>query len=130
MAEKVSAWSKWFLLLVEEKKVDTANLLAAQWDPVGGSGTFDTVRLSVDGQEPAEYVACSTPATETMRDGITTALGVLAWAEMYWTDNVLADDNAEWTGPDGWTHTGDLWSAWVSARADLGGLVVIQSGET
>ncbi len=123
-------WSKWFLLFVEEKKVSTANNLAAQWDPDDGSTTFGVVRLSGDGQEPVTHYGCSTPATETMRDGITQALGSLNWAEMYWTDEVYAEP-AVWQGPDGWTFEGpggDVYAAWLAALEDMG-LVRIQVAE-
>ena len=119
-------WTKWFLLFVEEKNVGTANLLAAQWDPDDGSTTFGSVKLSADGELPITYYATSTPATETMRDGITQALSVLSWASMYWTDNIQTE-TPHWIGPDGWAFDGDLWGAWVSSREAMGGLQVIQS---
>jgi len=119
----MTQWTKWFLLFVEEKKVGTANLLAAQWDPDDGSTTFGTVRLSPTGAEPITHYATSTPATETMRDGITTALGALSWAYMYWTDEVYHDeygDGAHWVGPDGWTFEGGIYEAWLAALEDMG----------
>ena len=56
-------WYGWFLIFVEEKKVGTANLMAAQWDPDDGSTTFGSVTLSPDGELPITHYATSTPAT-------------------------------------------------------------------
>ena len=120
----VTAWTKWFLIFVEEKKVGTANNLADAWDPDGGLTTFGSVRLSADGQEPVSHYATSTPSTENMRDGITTALSVIPWAAMYWTDNIYpAEGLVHWTGPDGWTFEGphgDVYPAWLAALEDMG----------
>ena len=120
----MTEWTKWFLVFVEEKKVDTANLLAGQWDPDDGSTTFGSVAISPDGELPITHYACSTPSTETMRDGITTALGVIPWAAMYWTDNIYPESGPViWQGPDGFSFEGphgDVYPAWLAALADMG----------
>lgn len=113
-------WTKWFLVFVEANKLNTANNLAAQWDPEEGSATFGTVQLSPTGEAPPTHYACSTAATDTMRDAITTALGALSWASLYWTEDVTLDNNAVWQGPDGWQHSGTLYSAWLAALAHMG----------
>ena len=118
-------WTKWFLIFVEENKVNTANILAANWDPDDGSTTFGTVKLSPDGELPITHYACSTPSTETMRDGITTALQNIAWSSMYWTDNIYPGEGETvyWTGPDGWTFEGphgDVYPAWLAALEHMG----------
>jgi hypothetical protein len=121
MAE--TAWSKWFLVFVEAKKRDTADLLALQWDPGAAAGSTFSVPLSPTGQEPATYYGASTAATATMRDGITTALSVLSWAALYWTDQVYAEPVAVWSGPDGWRFEGPpgyVYAAWLAALADMG----------
>ena len=104
---------------MQANKLNTANVLADAWDPDDGSTTFGPVKLSANGLEPVEWYACSTPATETMRDGITTALGALAWAKMYWADDVQADV-PHWEGPDGWEFDGGIYSAWLDALDDMG----------
>jgi hypothetical protein len=123
-----TAWSKWFFVFVEAGKLKVANSLADNWDPDGGGTTFGTVRLSPTGQEPATHYATSTPSTETMRDGITTALSNANWSSLYMTENILLGDEAQWTGPDGWTFTGDLYPAWLAALDDMG-LKIIQVPE-
>ena len=125
MAQAETQWTKWFLIFVEAKKVDTANNLADQWDPDGGITTFGPVKLSPDGELPITHYATSTPATETMRDGITQALSVLPWAEMYWTDNIYPGEGETvyWTGPDDWTFEGphgDVYPAWLAALEHMG----------
>lgn len=120
MGEKVTQWSKWFLLFVEEDKLNTANNLAVQWDPEGGAATFGAVQLSSTGAEPPTHYGCSTAATAAMRDGITQALSVLSWARMYWTDDVTRGEDTEWQGPDGWTFTGGVYAAWLAALYDMG----------
>lgn len=124
-------WNKWFLIFIEEDRLNTANNLAAQWDPDGGSTTFGSLQLSADGNEPVTHYACSSPATPTMRDGITTALQHASWAEMYWTDDIYpAVGSVQWQGFDGWAFSGphgDVYPAWLAALADMG-LSLIQSG--
>ena len=121
----MTEWNKWFLVFVEEKKVDTANLMAAQWDPDSmGDQTFSSVQLSPDGELPISHYATSTAATETMRDGITVALGVIPWAAMYWTDNIYPESGPViWQGPDDWEFEGphgDPYPAWLAAMEDMG----------
>ena len=118
-------WTKWFLIFVEENKVDTANTLADNWDPDGGATTFGTVKLSPDGQLPITHYATSTPSTPTMRDGITNALGSIAWSDMYYTENIYPGEGETvyWVGPDGWTFEGlhgDVYPVWLAALEDMG----------
>jgi hypothetical protein len=113
-------WHKWFILFVEANKLNAANNLAAQWDPApGGDLTFGDVALSPTGHEPATHYAASTPATPTMRDGITTALGALAWANLYATADVQANPPL-WTGPGGFDFAGNIYSAWIAACQHMG----------
>lgn len=124
MAKAITQWSKWFLLFVKADRLDVANLLAAQWDPDDGSPTFGSVKLSPDGNLPITHYGTSTPATESMRDGITAALGVTPWAAMYWTDDIYPDEGlVQWQGPDEWEFEGlhgDVYLAWMAALDDMG----------
>lgn len=122
-----TAWSKQFIIFIEAYRLAQANLLAAQWDPdSGGAETFGSLRLSPTGEEPATHYATVTPATETMRDGITTALAAQDYAKLYYTENVLADNEAEWSGPKQWEFVGGVYQAWLAALQDMG-LQVIQA---
>ena len=120
MADKATEWSKWFLIFVEAQRLNTANNLAAQWDPGGGSATFGAVQISPTGEGPPTHYGCSTAATATMRDGITQALGAISWAAMYWTDDVSEGVDAQWQGPGGWTFTGSIYAAWLAALQHMG----------
>ena len=125
MAKAQTEWTKWFLIFVEENKVDTANTLADNWDPDGGGTTFGSVKLSPDGELPITHYATSTPSTATMRDGITDALQHISWAAMYWTDNIYPGEGETvyWIGPDGWTFEGlhgEITPAWLAALEDMG----------
>jgi hypothetical protein len=124
---QVTEYSAWFHVFVEASKLNTANTLARNWDPDPAATTTFTIKLSPTGQEPATHYAVSTPATATMRAGITNALGSIAWSSMYTTTNVL-EPIPHWTGPDGWTFDGGVYDAFMSAAASQG-LQIIRSIE-
>jgi len=114
-----TSYTAHYLVFVEAARLNTANNLARNWDPESDPGDTFTVPLSPTGLDPATYYAASTRATETMSNGITTALGNLSWAEMYWTADVTVDV-PHWTGPGGWEFDGSVYAAWLSALADMG----------
>lgn len=109
-----------FLIFVEANRLNTANNFAANWDTDSGGGlTFGNVKLSATGALPITHYGASTPATATMRSGITNALGNVSWAELYTTLDVTADV-PHWTGPDGWTFDGGVFAAFQAALAHQG----------
>ena len=116
---QVTEYSAWFHVFVEASKLNTANNLARNWDPDPACDVTFNIRLSPTGLEPATHLAVSTPATATMRAGITNALGSASWSSMYTTTNVLVDV-PHWTGPDGWTYDGGVYDAFMSAAAHQG----------
>lgn len=83
-ANAKTAYTYRYFIFVEVSRLATANNFAKNWDPdTGGDQTFGGVRLSPTGQEPATHYGAATYATESMKNGITQALGNVSWAQLY-----------------------------------------------
>jgi hypothetical protein len=119
-AQAETEYNDHFLIFIEANRLNTANNLAANWDiDSGGGATFGSVKLSADGLLPVTHYAASTPATPTMKNGITNALSNASWAKMYTTDDITADV-PHWTGPNGWVYDGGIFGAFNSALVAQG----------
>jgi hypothetical protein len=119
-AQAETEYNDHFLIFIDANRLVTANNLAAQWDVDSGGGvTFGNVRLSATGLDPVTHYAASTPATPTMKNGITNALNNANWADMYTTEDVTAAV-PHWTGPNGWTFDGGVFAAFQAALVHQG----------
>lgn len=102
-------------IFVTAAQRDEANQLAAQLDPDGGEGTF-SVPCSATASEPASHYACSTVATNEMRQQMEQAISGFAGATYY---ILSADDDRLVASNSSTAPINEEWG-WVQSLSDIG----------
>lgn len=89
-------WHNRFAIFVSLANQVEANARYASIDPdVGGAQTFNSLRLSPDGYEPATHVGTNTAATDAMMAKIKAQISLIPWSGLY---DIVDGSTWDWDG--------------------------------